>query len=244
MESLLLFFSAAALHFARKRRWWLASAASVLAALTKQTGVLLIIPLAMELWADASNARAGRRNALNWLALALAPLAVVGWTALRLILFEGGPDLSLGLQEQFLSLLVSSSATEIVETRPFAWPWHVIAEAIDTAINTPAARWTVAANLGGYLMVIALLVGTWGHLRGSYRAYAAVIVALSLLDFSFNRTFIPVPSLFRHAFLAFPIFAAMPLLVRNGRLRILYAAACLVAFLILAYAYVMNGWII
>ena len=57
-------------------------------------------------------------------------------------------------------------------------------------------------------------------------------------------TAVPVPSLFRHAYLAFPLLIAVPRLIKNTRARVIYAAVSLAAFFILLYAYVMNGWII
>ena len=55
-ESLLLLSIVAALYAARRGRWWLAGAAGGAAALTKQLGVVVVLPLLWELWQQHRNA--------------------------------------------------------------------------------------------------------------------------------------------------------------------------------------------
>ena len=129
-------------------------------------------------------------------------------------------------------------------SRPFAWPWQIIEEAIDLAIKLPFVRLNVLFNLGGYVAVVQLLAGTWRFLRPAYRAYALAVLVLSLLDYSMSVNAVPFPSLFRHAYLAIPVFIGVPRLVRGRFARVIYASLCLVGFLVLLYGYVMKAWIV
>jgi hypothetical protein len=76
-ESLYLLCSVAAFYYARRRRWELAGVASALALLTRPQGLLLVVPLAIELlaWLRASGGvgRQGWRGL--WLGLPLVSLA-------------------------------------------------------------------------------------------------------------------------------------------------------------------------
>ena len=245
MESLFLFFAAAALLFARLRLWLVAGLAEMLAALTKQPGILLAIPLAIELLADSSKHRRGLWQTMgSWFSIALIPLAFVSWTIFRVLTFEPTFTFHANLAPTILELLVSSSAGEMVLSRPFAWPWQIIGEAIDLAIKLPFVRLNVLFNLGGYVAVVLLLAGTWRFLRPAYRAYALAVLVLSLLDYSMSVNAVPFPSLFRHAYLAIPVFIGVPRLVRGRFARVIYASLCLVGFLVLLYGYVMKAWIV
>jgi Gpi18-like mannosyltransferase len=83
-EALFLFLSVAAFYAAEKGRWSIASLAGVLAALTRATGVLCVVPLALLYW------RREKRIAWNALLLALIPLSLLGF-ALILYAVTGDP---------------------------------------------------------------------------------------------------------------------------------------------------------
>lgn len=75
-DSLLLAASAGALLAARHRRTWLMGMLLALASLTRPPGILLTIPLAIELWPDR-----GRLGWAGWLPFALGPLALAAFAA-------------------------------------------------------------------------------------------------------------------------------------------------------------------
>jgi len=245
LDSFFLFFAALTLYFARQKRWWVAGLAGMMATFAKQPGIFLVIPLAVELWLDCPENRRWSWQALkNWISVGPIPLAMATWTLYRILVIEKTiPDMS-NLQKFILALLVSSNPGNMVVTRRFTWPWQVIIEAINAAIKTPLVRLHVLFNLGGYCIMVFLLILTWKYLRPSHRIYALTLVVFSLLDFSFNVCAIPIPSLFRHAYLGFPIFIAVPHLLEKKWSKMIYAASSLVFFLILVYAYVMEGWIV
>src|SRR5262249_60087217 len=73
-ESLFLLCVVLCLLMARRGRWWLAGAAGALAALTRQQGVFLALPLAWELWEAGGRApREAFRKGRDWLAAGVDP---------------------------------------------------------------------------------------------------------------------------------------------------------------------------
>ena len=73
-EALFLLSSVIVFLMARRRAWWMAGTAAGLAALTRQQGIFLLIPLAWELWEWSG--RDWRKVLGNWrsaMSLALAP---------------------------------------------------------------------------------------------------------------------------------------------------------------------------
>lgn len=245
MESLVLFLAAAALYFARLKWWWAAGLAAMLATLTKQPGIFLVIPLAYELAAEGlPRGRTFWSGASRWLTLAPAPIAMVLWTAFRSFTWDPGFAVTGSIPQIILRALVSSRAGEMVVSRPFAWPWQIIADAVNAAMVVPADRLNVLFNLGGYFLVVLLLAAAWRHLRPSYRAYVLALLIFTLLDYSFDGNAQPLTSMFRHAYLAFPVFLAVPNIVRDRVGRLTYVALGTAGFVVLLYAYVMNGWII
>jgi hypothetical protein len=245
LDSLFLFFAALTLYFARQKRWWIAGLAGMMATFAKQPGIFLIIPLAVEIWLESPENRRWSKQALKkWISIGLIPLAMASWTLYRIFVIEKIiPDTS-NLQSFILALMVSSNPGHMVITRPFAWPWQVILEAVDVALKTPYVRPHVLFNLGGYCAIALLLILNWKYLRPSYRAYSLTLMIFSMLDFSFNICSLPITSLFRHAYLGFPVFIAVPYLLKKIESKMIYAAFSLVLFLTLVYTYVLQSWIV
>jgi len=244
-EPLFLFLATASLYFMRRERWWLAGLMGFLATLARQVGIFLVIPMVIELWIQGKeNRRWSWQAARNWLAAGLIPLAMAGWTLFRIFAIEKvAPDTS-SVQKFILTTLLSSKSSEVAVTRPFAWPWQVLAEAVTQAVQNPLIRLNVLFNMGGYFLVALLLILAWKRLRLSYRIFSLVIVALSLLDFSFNLCALPIPSLFRHAYLAFPLFIGLPELFKNRWTRLAFVAFSLALFILLVYVYGVEGWVV
>jgi Gpi18-like mannosyltransferase len=244
-EPLFLFLAALTVYCLRLKRWWLAGLTGMLATLAKQPGILLTIPMAIELWANEQGNRHWTWQTIKrWLAVGLIPLAMITWTLYRIFYIEKIiPDTS-SIQSFAITTLLSSNSREMVVTRKFAWPWQVIIEAVTKAIHTPLVRLNVLFNLGGYILIALLLVMSWKYLRFSYKAFSFGIVALSLIDFSFNLCAIPIPSLFRHAYLAFPIFLGFPYLLRKKWMLLIFAVFSLILFILLVYVYGCEGWVV
>jgi len=245
MEPLFMLLMTLSLYWMRQKRWWLAILSAASATLAKQPGIFLIIPLAMELWLSLPASDRWTRSAWKyWLALLLIPLAMLGWLVFRTFAIEKAvPDLG-NLRDFALVFLMSSSAKQMVVSRPFAWPWQIVYEAAAAAFNKQQLQLHVLFNLGGYLLMALLLIQTWKHIRPTYRILALAFIVFSLLDFSFNRNAVPIPSLFRHAYLGFPVFLGLPHLLEKKWMRMIFILFSLIIFLMLVYFYGLRVWIV
>jgi hypothetical protein len=205
-ESLFLLETVGAVYAARHGRWMLAGLAGAAAALTRSTGVLIVIALAWEAW----RARAGRRAA--WLLLVpVAPLAFFAWGELQT------GDWLVPLHAQAL----------------WSRGWHGPLGAIPDAFEQARAAlghpfgpvhgddfepgWFV---LGQFALLIGAVVAAVGavRLQPGLGAYAAAALVVPLLQ--------PFPD---HPLLSLPRFLAVLfplhvwLAVRAGRPRVLAA---------------------
>ncbi len=101
-EALFLLSSVIVFLMARRRAWWMAGTAAGLAALTRQQGIFLLIPLAWELWEWSG--RDWRKVLVNWrsaLSLALAPAGLLVWLVYRaVVLADIAFDLDLRITDQ------------------------------------------------------------------------------------------------------------------------------------------------
>ncbi|MDX2032869.1 MAG: mannosyltransferase family protein [Blastocatellia bacterium] len=210
-ESLFLLCAVLAFRMARRERWWMAGAAGAAAVLTRQQGLFLLAPLAWELvgWAR----RSGRPLLSHWRAafgIGLIPLAYLGWLVYRALALG---DLVVDLKQPrtlIYGLLISRSATQVVEQQSFMAPWNALWLAFQHLNRTTVID--LAAS-GLFVLLLALGGRALWRMRASYLVYSAVIL---LVSFSLN-TGEPHPykGLTRHCLLAFPLL--LPLAVWGRR---------------------------
>jgi hypothetical protein len=185
-ESLFLATAAASLYHARRGEWYRAGVAGLLAALTRPFGVLLIVPIGIELWRQRARPR-------SWPAALLPPAGLalyVGYLAL-----------------QFDNPLAYFEANRIWG-RGFHWPWETLLGYIRGPIvmfDWPYS-WLDLLSVGG---IVAILVVGWRRVPLSYSAYTAagLLFALStgVAWFSANR----------HALALFPVLVILASFGRN-----------------------------
>lgn len=189
---------------ARRRHWWWAAGAAGLAALTRPTGILLVLPLLIEAVHAFRSAEAGERRIGSTIGSAVAVVAPVvglcsflGWSA------AAGHGFLTPLRIQSSSTLRGG----------FVAPW--------TALRMAFADLRSGDSLGSGLhlvwaiVVIACVVAAWRRLPRSYGAWAvlSVIVALSAPN---------LDSFERYAVATFPIMIGAGIL--TARPRDLYPA--------------------
>ena len=210
-ESLFLLCAVLCFRMAREERWWRAGAAGALAALTRQQGLFLLVPVAWELWGAIR--RSPRPLRAHWraaLGVALIPLAYLGWLVYRALALG---DLVVDPRRPrtlIYGLLISRSATQVVEQQSFMAPWRALGLAFDHLNRTTVID--LAAS-GLFVLLLALGGRALWRIRPSYLLYSALIL---LVSFSLN-TGEPHPykGLTRHCLLAFPLL--LPLAVWGRR---------------------------
>ena len=208
-ESLWLLFAVLCFFYARKGRWWLAAVAGALATLTRQQGLFLVVPLAMELLAaEHYNFKNSLARWQSWLSLLLIPLAYLSWILYRILaLGDGKADFS-SLKSLISSTLVSPASHLVVKDHGFVWPWKAAFLAIQRALSLSYLNPWI--DLGFGFLFLVLIVLAWREMRASYRMY---VVLIAVVSFSFHTGMTPTGgaylSLPRHLLLAFPVFIGL-----------------------------------
>ena len=213
-ESLFLALAIASVLQARRGSWLSSGALAALAALTRPFGVLLVLPLAVEY---ITAHRAGRRpSKAGALALALPPLAFIGWQA-YLYRLTGDPLLTLSAQAAY-------------GRRP-APPWQAFVDLFDPVkYDSP---WLVA----GMFVVMAVLVGmSWRTVRPSLALYAtSLLVATSSTG--------TLASFTRYALALFPAFIVLGLAGSRTAVHLAYIAVATLLSVILTAMFAQSYWV-
>jgi hypothetical protein len=168
-ESLLLATLLGSIALARAGRPFLAGTCAALCALSKPTGVLVLVPLVIELWPDraapgVAASRASRSRMLR-LAAALAPVAAAlgGW--------------ALACQAVYGDV-VPFIARQARWRGPTSGPWRAFARYFDSPRIHDAHHSTI--DLVCALLFLAALPVIWRRLRTSEAAWATVAILLPL----------------------------------------------------------------
>jgi len=239
-EALFLLLSIACFWFLRRRVWWAAGLAGGLAALTRQQGVLLLLPATIELWDAYRHEDSGLlRNWRAWFGLLLIPVGLLLWLIYRAAFLS---DLNLDIHsfhELIYSFLISSSAVEVVSTQTFMWPWRALALAFMRLWQ--AHDLDLIVNLIFGLVFLLAAIFSWRRLRLSYRLY---VLAITLISFSYHTGMIhPYMGLPRHLFLAFPVFIGLAPLIRHSWQRLAIVGSGFAGILFLTFLFGLQGWV-
>lgn len=238
-ESLLLLSIVAAVYAGRKGRWWLAGAAGGAAALTKQPGVAVLLPLLLELWQQRrSTVRAtGIRALIGPLAgLSLTPLALLGWIVYRATL--GDVAFSWRNPGTLVSALLVTPSYADVWGETFSWPWVNFGYALAQLQERP--YFYLLLNMTVMLIMLALTLAAAVRARRSYAIYSLTLAAMNL---SIVYPLWPYMGIIRRFTIIFPLFIQ---LARWGRSPVvlwltLICNACLWA--LIASMYVRNAFV-
>jgi hypothetical protein len=239
-EGLCLLCGVVCLLFARQRCWWQAGMAGALATLTRQQGLFLILPLAVELWQAAGG---GWRRALtawrDWLALLLIPAGMLVWLIYRGVVLHDLRADAANLHTLIYSVIISPSASKVVPVQAFLWPWQTLGLALQKLWVAPEYSLIIDLVLAGVFLVMVSVA--WRHMRPSYRLYTATVV---LISFSlYTGPFYPYMGLPRHLLLAFPVFIGLAPAVRARWSRLWVFGTGLFGMLFLLLQYVFEGWV-
>lgn len=225
-ESLFLALSVGCLYAARRRAWLLAGVLGALASATRSTGLLLVLPLAVEALLQVRDTPGPLRRRLVRAAGALAATALT-------VTGTGAYALYWSARDSWRRPLDVQGATW---SRERAWPWQTLADGA-----REGTRW-FGAYAGGYhtvdllLVVVALVAAGWVTLR--MRATWAVWCWVSLLlplTLPFDgRPFLSMP---RFVVVVFPLFWALAALAERWRAHdaVVAASACGLGLLSILY---------
>ena len=227
-EVFLLALGLAAYLAARGRHWWLAAVLAALAALVKVNGLLLLLPLAWEAWAQ-------RRGVIPWQAawLAAPPLAALGWVLIRQSLLGQGPDLaSFGVATPLLSadFQVEWPGTAL------SWPWQTVTAAIAAPYQLwpHIEAWVAGLDLALTVLCAALTALTFRLRRPAYALYSSAILLAVLVLITRGTPLIDAP---RRLLAAFPIFIAAAAYL-GPRARMVWIVVGLLVQLVLGVLFV------
>lgn len=206
-ESLFLLATVAAFYFADRQRWALAGLAGFAASLTRNSGILVVLPVAI--FYLQSREWRWRRIDRSALWLGLIPAGLGTWMAWLYARF-GDPLMFMH-----------------VESR-----WHRHFELASTTLSDGTANWVHGVDhllllhgqgvrgihnliaLPFVALALALIVVCWSRVRLPYAVYATAAAFLPLSFPSHVRPFFSFP---RFALVIFPLFIAMALLAEHQR---------------------------
>jgi hypothetical protein len=230
-EGLFLLCASAMFLMARRRAWWLAGTAGALAALTRQQGLFLVLPLAWEFW-EATAQPASQRRWRDALSILLIPTGLFGWILYRAIALR---DVSFDMarpQTWVYGLIISKDSSNVVTEQGFAYPWKVLGAAFTNPQST-----TIIDLIQSSIFLVLLVLGAsllW-RTRRSYVLYAGVIL---LVSFSYyTGPYQPYMGLTRHCLLAFPLFIPLAWWAERPWVESIITACGLLGAVFLAYCY-------
>ncbi len=214
-ESLFLLVTVAAVYYGRKGQWTRAAIAVALAGLTRNTGVLILIPLAVFIVRQY-----GWKPKEWW-----APGVKVGVGALSPLLFMfqldniwGDPLLMLSAQKGWARYKAMPWTTLQAEFHKLdlTWlSWLVNSPSWGTLTN-PNLRLSFAESqsydLFIFLAFIPILIFTLWKVRGAYSLYSLAVFTLPLFTPSQVHPLMSIP---RFMIVLFPFFIAMAMLTRR-----------------------------
>jgi len=214
-ESFFLLFSLLAFYWAAGGKWWLAGLAGALAALTRNVGVLLIVPLAI-IFVDryGYNPRGWPRT---WLAVGVpvaGPLIYLSvlWRTYR------DPLLTLDAQKGWAreEAMPWTTFQMAFDQSDFNWLRDLLASPTWSTLTSHSVRFGFAEHetldIAFALLAIPLLIYCLVKLPLQYAVFPIMLYVLPLFSPS---TIHPLMSMSRFLIVMFPLFIALALLTRR-----------------------------
>ncbi|MDQ6694858.1 MAG: hypothetical protein M3014_10655 [Chloroflexota bacterium] len=231
-ESLFLAVILAAFYYARRRRWLAAGIATLLAGITRPTGLVLVFPLAYEAWSQAGGTIdwATWRRLINWRVLLAVAGAPLSW--LLYAIYLGG------ITGDRFAILHSRSQPPFL--RQTSLPWDTVGLAISN-LSHPSlsvlSRTVNTADLVATIFLIEATIVAWWALPRLYAVYCAASLFL-LLSLTIPEW--PLQSMPRYTLTVFPIFF---LLAKLGANRYWHQAILMAGLLLLGiYTALFANW--
>lgn len=244
-ESFFLLFCVLAFYWARSGRWWLAGLAALLAGLTRNVGVLLIVPLGIMFLRQFGPAiRRQWHDPRAWpaqtLALGLIPLGPVLYMVYLWREF-GSPLTTVEAQEGWarVQAMPWTSFQMAFEQWRGDWLTALLSSPSWTTLTSYPVRMSFAEyeslDIAMAFLGIALIAYTLRVLPIEYGSWVAIMFALPLFSPS---TIHPLMSVPRFLVVLFPLFIAVGIATRRRFLlpAILVPSSLLMALLVVQFS--------
>ncbi len=231
-EAPLLAFTVAALYYGRQHKWWLAGILAGIAALIKQPGIFLIVPLGYMYWkqnvtCNEAFPKAGTRflKKFDWAWLLLIPLTAGSYYLYRYFFLQAG-----------MTAVNDLGASEIVTL-----PGLPLVNALKMVhLDNPL----LAANImeiGFTILMIGAVAGIVLKIRSATYSLYAIILALVSLAVTQPESvspFRPEIDMPRRVLIIFPIFIYLALVTPGKRAFFYVATVSSVLYLVLSGLFV------
>lgn len=244
-ESFFLLFCVLAFAWARGRRWWLAGVAALLAGLTRNVGVLLIVPLGIMFLRQHGSALRGRwHDPRAWpshtLAFGLIPLGPILYM-LYLWREFGDPLMTIEAQKGWarIQAMPWTSFRMAMGQWQGDWVHALVASPTWATLTSYPVRMSFAEHESLDILMavagVALILYTLRVLPIEYGAWAAIMFGLPLFSPSLVHPLMSIP---RFLVVLFPLFIALGILSRHRFVlpAILIPSVILMALLIVQFS--------
>jgi hypothetical protein len=238
-ESLYVLCAVLTLWYLRRQRWPAAGMAGALGALTRQSGLVLLLPYLVEWFAAYRQ---------HWSPVR-SPLA-----AIRALLPVLLMPLAVAAQLTYLWHLTGSPLAFLQEQRTWhrrlAWPWDGIVATVqrwglpDITGHETGHHVHIVMELGAIALFLPLLAVGARQMRPSYTVYAGAVWLAALISPAIaDNYWLPVMSSSRFALSVVPSFIVLALLLRRPQAYQIWLTASAMGLSFLATYYVLGGWV-
>lgn len=217
-ESLFLALSVGAIYAARRERWVIAGVAGALASATRNSGVLMLVPiLLLYLYGPRGNAQAPRwdwstsrartllpryRPRWNIWPVVLVPVGVVAFTVYLALQYHAGLDW-ITAQEKYFGHTSSDPISGFINGATTAWTGlsNLVAAPAGPLVSSPDST-----NILNFAACIIGLVAVIGCIRTLPFAYSAYSVLAFIVPLASPTATYPLNSVPRYQMVIFPLF--------------------------------------
>jgi Gpi18-like mannosyltransferase len=240
-ESLFLFLTASSFLAMRRQKWWLAGLLGLFATLTRNAGLLLVIPYLYELWL-ARESIIGRQRGTAHKILSMLP------RVLPLLLIPLGTIIYCYYCWQLFQDPLAFATVQSHWSRQLAWPWEGLWTVIvELFVIQPFGSFFEVHQLLDLTATVSFIVLTvlgWRRLRMSYNIWIVLLLVYMLISTATGQHFV-LESNQRFVLEMFPAFITLAALsVKHPRLHL----GLLIAFpflqATLAGLFVLNRWMV
>lgn len=241
-ESLFLLCTAGCFLALRRRRWLIAGVCGLFAALTRNAGILLVIPYLYEVWLS--------REDTSWrLTAILAEFKPLLLRLLPIVLIPLGLAIYIyycwRIAGDPLRFASAQDHWGRHSTWPFAGVWGNLVEIFWQQPFTSSNTAHDLLDLGATLGFITLAIAGWRKLRTSYTLWLVLLLFTALIAPATSALADPLQSNQRFVLVMFPAYITLGALgVKYPRLHQAFMVGFPLLLAVLSLVFVMNRWLV